>query len=101
MLKLSPCLCSHRKKEEDLQALLGLSDERVSARYGRLAQLFGCNIPGLKPRLQLLLELTGGQTCCLPARPIKQVTACLHVQAHQLPPPHLQACRWTSWALAS
>ena len=48
-----------RDKERQLQALLGLTDAQVAARYGRLAVLFSYGIPGLEPRLQRLRELTG------------------------------------------
>ena len=57
-------MCLHRRmlrrdKERQLQALLGLTDAQVAARYGRLAVLFSYDIAGLAPRMQQLLELTG------------------------------------------
>ena len=50
-----------RQKERQLQALLGLTDAQVAARYGKLAVLFGHDIAGLAPRVQQLQELTGGR----------------------------------------
>ena len=51
---------ANSEKERDLQALLGLTDAQVAARYNKLAALFGRDIAGLAPRVQLLRELTGG-----------------------------------------
>ena len=50
-----------RDKESQLQALLGLTDAQVAARYGKLAVLFSYDIAGLEPHLGQLLELTGGR----------------------------------------